>query len=87
MENNDFQEFSEIVGTKISEDRWYVHFDKRGFVRGIQGPGKSPSHYYWLSIRNMLQAKTFLLAHKRPDLINGLLKIGFRGNSRERIYK
>ena len=81
-----FDEFAEIVGTKTSEAGWYVFFDDKGFVRGIQGPAKD-GYYHHRFIRTYVQGYEFLRAHGRPDLIKALNKIGFRGNNRERIYK
>lgn len=81
-----FEEFSEIVGTRVSEAGWYVFFNSEGFVRGIQGPSKEDGYYHHRSIRNYAQGVDFLRAHGRPGLIKGLYKVGFHGNARERIY-
>jgi len=83
---NDFDEFAETVGTNIPEKGWNVFFNKEGFVRGIQGPSKD-GFYLHRQIRTYVQGYEFLRANGRPDLIKALNKIGFRGNTRERIYK
>lgn len=82
-----FEEFSEIVGTKIPEEAWYLFFNQEGFVRGIQGPSEKKSCFYHRQIRTYAQARDFLCAHNRPELVKGLNKIGWRGKTRERIYK
>jgi len=85
--SENFDEFFEMVGTKVEEKGWYVFFNEEGFVRGIQGPGKNDAVYHHRFIRTYAQGYEFLRAHNRPDLIRGLNKVGFRGNTRERIYK
>lgn len=89
--NNDFDEFASIAGSEAPEIGWWVYFDKKGFIRGVQSPfGIEPDTYdHYREIHTFGELYSFLKLHNRVDLMSAIQKTEpeWRGQKRKKVPK